>query len=157
MSAHIVERASRSYVRQVSARSFLCDVIALWPLRGKIRMTSSASLRPFLCDVNALWPPRGALYACRFVFEGLFCMVFYNVFAPRLKLWSSLCLSCSASSAGVVLEASWGPSWGHLGVNLGLSWTSRGPIFVRRHRISSTSSLRLFVSLSFARPWAASC
>ena len=157
MTTHIIERASRSYVRQVPARSFLCDVNAFWAPQAQIRVKRPASLYPFLCDVIALWPLRGTSSVWCFLFEGLFCVVFYSVLALRLKLWSSLffvlfCLLGRCRFGGFLCL-----SWGHLGVMLGLTRTSRRSIFVRRHRTLSTLSFELLVGLSLSTCWPFSC
>ena len=50
-STLFIERASRSFVKQVPAPSFLCDVIGRKPLPPKIRINDVVTYVAFLCDV----------------------------------------------------------------------------------------------------------
>ena len=95
-----MERASRSFVRQVSGHHFFVDVNTRNPLSAKIKIKSFIFKSHFLCDVNLLTPLLAKNRGNKKILKSQFLC---DVNARNLRfLKSSLCclLFCLYSPAG---------------------------------------------------------
>ena len=136
-----IERASRSYVRQVLAPSFLCDVIERKPLPAQIRINSCVTHVALLCDVIEESAPL-SLHTVIMRLSWLYVGVDFSTTSSRNRHLGEvrrvlLLLVVRSLALELLMRSSWGhlgPSWGHFAAVLRLYRISMGAICVRRHR-----------------------